>query len=366
MPSVLLAIGLLASGCRAPTPVGTWEHVVLSTGGAPVVLAAMADRLIVGTAPAPGSGPGLVSLASDGGQAALPAVAASPYGAEAIWASIAVAAQGSDPALLAVGGQHGGAHSNVRWSVWSGSASSGLTEQPQTFETFGGWGAGDLRGAALTPTGPVLLGSWQAAGPGLEPTLWRPDGSTWQRTPSTGTALANTSSDLYQATAIASSGDLAVIVGSDIRLVDPPMSIGAIWVGNGAAWTAHAAGSATEGSRVEAVACQPAGCVAVGRSGGALAVFAIGAQEVEPLAVPRQAVAAEAPAPVIAVGASGDVVVALGSARGSTVLTRATGGGWTTADGPPGTPVAAAMTDAAAWLIVAGADGATTLWRRPR
>ena len=63
----------------------------------------------------------------------------SPYAANAEIVSLAV----RDGAAAALGAVRDGAHSNVRWSVWTGSG-RGLQEHPQGFNTFGGPEAGDL------------------------------------------------------------------------------------------------------------------------------------------------------------------------------------------------------------------------------
>ena len=67
--------------------------------------------------------------------------------------------------VSALGGVRDGAHSNVRWSVWSGTA-RGLQEFPQGFNTFGGPEAGDLVGIVHPETspdaGPVIVGTWSS------------------------------------------------------------------------------------------------------------------------------------------------------------------------------------------------------------
>ena len=90
-----------------------------------------------------------------------------------------------------VGGAPAGAHSNTRWSTWRGDA-SGVRELPQPFATFGGWGAGALVSLVQTPSAPVIVGSWESGGAGLDIAVWHPRGERWVRASSAGTALAST------------------------------------------------------------------------------------------------------------------------------------------------------------------------------
>ena len=149
----------MLAGCAtaAPTPPSEWAIVALPGDAAAVTLTAYRDELLVGTRPTDDTAaPGLVRL--QGSTTTVLAVTpASGYGPEARWLSIAVD-DGGD--LVAVGGARGGAHANVRWTVWRGSTESGLREEEQTFDTFGGWGAGDLVGAVAAPSGPAIVGSW--------------------------------------------------------------------------------------------------------------------------------------------------------------------------------------------------------------
>ena len=149
---LVLAVWAVAACAAAPTsrdgtPRCPVHAVALPAGAVPEVLAADGDQLLVGVrreaAPQP---PGLVRRSPDGAVADVPAQAATGYGRTAYWYSLA--ADGNR--ILAIGGDRGGAHGNVRWSVWTGSA-AGVAEHVQAFSTFGGWGAGDLIDAVLTP-----------------------------------------------------------------------------------------------------------------------------------------------------------------------------------------------------------------------
>ena len=173
---VLIAAIWVAVACAAapvpPTgpPDIAFTPVALPDGAVPEVLAADGDQLLVGVhraaAPQP---PGLVRRSPDGTVTEVPAQAVTGYGRTASWFSLA--ADGTR--ILAIGGDRGGAHGNVRWSVWTGSA-SGVAEHAQAFSTFGGWGAGDLIDAVLTPGGSAVVGSWESAEAGLDVAVWTP------------------------------------------------------------------------------------------------------------------------------------------------------------------------------------------------
>ena len=140
---------------------------------------------------------------------------ASPYAFEAIWYSIAY----DGKQLLALGGAPGGAHSNTRWTVWSGTPRTGLIEHPQNFFTFGGQDAGDLYSAVITPSGNALLGSWGGVETGNDAMVWLPqaDGK-WTRQSPAKTVLQSTSSLLVGPSSGTALGDSIVLVGSEVRL----------------------------------------------------------------------------------------------------------------------------------------------------
>jgi hypothetical protein len=119
-------------------------------------------------------------------------VPATGYGRVAEWSSLT--ADGHE--ILAVGGRSGGAHMNVRWSVWR-TRDGELAEQPQTFSTFGGVSAGALVDGVLPAGGsPLLVGVWKGASIGTDPTLWTTDGTEWVRQSSGGTPLESTRESL--------------------------------------------------------------------------------------------------------------------------------------------------------------------------
>jgi hypothetical protein len=140
--------------------------------------------------------------------------AESPYSFEAIWYSIAY----DGKQLLALGGAPGGAHSNTRWTVWTGTPQTGLVERPQNFWTFGGETAGDLYSAVLTPSGGALLGSWGGVQTGNDAMVWLDENGKWTRQDPAKTPLQSTPSLLVGPSFGTTSGERVLIAGSQVRL----------------------------------------------------------------------------------------------------------------------------------------------------
>jgi len=211
LPVVLVA--LVVAGCATAPPEAAprtrFTQVELPPGAAPVRIAAMGDELVV--AVNTDGEPGIVRH-HDGENTDVPLTPATGYGAEALWYSLAAREISGEPEILAVGGKRGGAHGNIRWSVWR-TAGTGMAEQPQAFSTFGGLGAGDLIDAVLPDTGPELVGTWESRGAGLDPSVWTTDGTTWTRRSSTGTPLESTRAALKYPMSATSRGAEVVIVG---------------------------------------------------------------------------------------------------------------------------------------------------------
>ena len=182
------------------------------------------------------------------------------------WASVSV----DGDAVVAIGGAPGGAHSNTRWTVWRGTTAA-VPEHPQTFETFGGWGAGGLVGAVTLHGEPVLVGAWQSDAAALDIATWLAQGTRWVRQRSTGTVLANTPTRLRQAEAVAATSTLVVAVGSVTALDGGIFVTAAAWTAGSARgpWTAVGLPQA-EGARAERVGCDAAACLVLGRSGTAV------------------------------------------------------------------------------------------------
>jgi hypothetical protein len=238
--------------------------VDLPKGAVPVRLAAAGDDLVI--AVQRDGKPGLIRQ-HDGVRSALTLVPATGYGAEALWYSLTA----TSTEILAVGGRRGGAHGNVRWSVWRGASTGAepIAEQPQAFSTFGGLGAGDLVDGVLPTSGPQLVGTWQSASAGSDIAVWQTDGTTWTRQNSAGTALESTRAVLTFPMAAAADGADVVIVGWQFadRRQQP-----VVWTLRNGTATAAPLPDAGRLGVATAVTCADT-CAVAGRVDGRLAVW---------------------------------------------------------------------------------------------
>lgn len=333
-----LAVAGVAASCARPSG---WRRVDLA-GRNPVTLTGFGDSVLVGTA-----APGLVRL-RNGIISDLVVRGSSPYSGQTRWRSL----DARDGEIIAIGHTRGGAHANSRWTVWHGTE-AGLTEQPQSFDTFHGWGSGELLGAGWSQGQPVLVGSWQSEAAGLEPTTWRLSGATWERLPSAGGALANTTQELHRARSVATvDGELA-IAGQLIEL-DPGLALRpAVWSSSPSGWQRHLLPA-----DADAVAESVGAGLVLGRQGGVLRAWALGAGSPAPPdpghPVPESGVI---PAPV----RRDDHPHALVPAGTGSVLL-SLGGGWQAAPGPPGTPTALATSASGLFALTSDPEGTRTLW----
>lgn len=345
---------LVFPGC---TSAPSWTPVALPGGATPVVIAASPDGLLVGTRLGTGA-PGLVTV--QGSAATQGSVQGqSSYATEAQWTSLATAAGN----VVAVAGVRGGAHGNVRWTIWRGSASA-LTEEPQTFETFGGWGMGTLTGATFTGSAPLLVGSWSSETAGLEPAVWRASGTTWTRVPSQGTALANTATFQHQVQGVAALGGRAVLVGRTLHLGPTLTSVASVWFVGSTVEARQTLPAPTGLVAGQAVSCDAGHCLVVGHADGRLVAWLVDGVTATALSVPAENVADTEilPTPVIA---DQDLVI-LAPDHDGTLLLRSRDGGaaWSTSEGPQGNPVAVARAGSSLYVLTEAA-GQATLWLAP-
>ncbi|MEJ1110914.1 MULTISPECIES: hypothetical protein [unclassified Kribbella] len=221
MRSLAAAVALILvtlTACSEDKPSSTpvnWTKV--DVGAEPVVLTEHGDQLLVGLRDRGAKVvPQLLVLNGDQRkQVKVTPSPKSPYAFEAIWYSIAY----DGKQLLALGGAAGGAHSNTRWTVWTGSVDGGLVERPQEFNTFGGQTAGALYSAVITPSGRALLGSWGGVETGNDAAVWLPESDAkWVRQNPAKTALQSTPSLLVGPSFGTTLGDSFVILGSQVRL----------------------------------------------------------------------------------------------------------------------------------------------------
>lgn len=363
--AAVLAV-LLPAGCVGE-PFPRWQELPASVPGEAVTLTPTDGGLLVGSyaADAPVR-PRLDLLGPDGRLRRVPATPAPGYGAQARWVSVAV--DGS--AVTAVGGARGGAHGNVRWTQWSGDL-TGVRDLPQSFWTFGGHEAGDVVGAAYVDGRPLLVGGWASPRTGFDVATYELSGRTWVRTSPGGPALASTPAELVSASALASDGRVALVVGSATRLT-PELPVRAVlWRGTRDAtgrlrWTRTdlPGASPAEALGVGCAASAPGGgpdCLVVGRRGGRLALWPVrggdvGASVLADVPVPDGAVVL----PPARGGRSWAVVVRSG-ATARLVVGDGDGGWRTGSDLPPGTPVALAGGPGGLRLATVR-EGHTVLW----
>ncbi len=251
----------------------------------------------------------------------------------------------------------------MRWTVWRGSTSTGLTEAPQAFETFGGWGAGDLVGAVAPPTGPLLVGSWESRRAGLDAAVWTPTGpATWTRQPSAGTALESTEQELVGVVSAAPDGSRVLLPGSVLRLEDGSVQRSpAVWRSQTGSTGWSRLDLPAQGSGEAAgAACASGVCTVVGRVDGQVAVWRLTDAAHRLSTVPAVAVTDADPLPPPALTGSG-AVLAVPDGSGSRLL-RETGDGWASLPGPPGRITALTVVATVVYAVAADPGGTTRLW----
>ncbi|GAB3928570.1 hypothetical protein GCM10029976_026600 [Kribbella albertanoniae] len=226
---VLAASALTSCSSKDEQPAQTisWEKV--DVGAEPVALAEHDGQILVGVKHKGAKVvPGIVVLnGSERKTVTVRPSASSPYSFEAIWYSIAW----DGKRVLGLGGASGGAHGNVRWTVWTGSVDAGLQEHPQTFDTFNGLSAGQMTSAVLTPAGEALTGSWEGVVTGLDAAVWLPQANNkWLKQDSAKTPLQNTKNLLVGTGYATAYGEGLVLTGSQVRLEPNVVQQGAaIW-----------------------------------------------------------------------------------------------------------------------------------------
>jgi len=372
VPAPALVLALVLAGCgltgasdtAKPADPATvrFTAVDLPPGSVPVELSAAADALLVGVRrEGQPVVPGLLRRGSDGSLTELAVTAATPYGQLASWKSVA----SDGDRVLAVGGEHGGAHGNVRWSVWTGTTASGLTEQRQAFSTFGGWGAGDLVGAAVTPAGDALVGSWESAKTGFDVAVWTPQGATWTRQSSAGTALESSEEALPFPLTATTQGSSVLVAGWRLALDAGGRQLPVVWrstAGN-TGWTSTVLPDGGEAAAVVAARCQPAACEAAGRVDGKLALWRLAGggwtrlPGVPPIAVGDND---RLPAPV----RFDATLVQPVTDGGQVKIARLDGDRWTVLDtaGPTGRVTVAATVGNTLYVIAGPDEKSQTLW----
>jgi hypothetical protein len=339
----------------------SWSAVRLLAGVQPLTLTAMGNRLLVGglatgTPPAPR----MFILDSAGKASEVRLRPHSGYAFEARWQSVT----SDGTRIIAIGAANGGAHSNSRWTTWSGTT-AGLEELPQSFDTFGGWGAGDLVAAVLTSAGKSIVGTWGGAKAGLDGAVWLSSGSVWTRQDPAGTVLQSTPELLVGPRSAVADGAGILMAGSALHLA--PGSV----VQHAALWRSTVLNSQwrrldlpAPGKSSEAVSARCAGdrCFIAGRVDGSLAVWdLIGDSATRLPGVPAVAVGDSDPLPdPLLVGGH---LVQVAATHGHVITLIRSGPRWSVSGGPTGTPQRAALVGDRLYVTLNHGPGTpATLW----
>lgn len=358
-------------------PSYAWRPVTLPPGVSVRTLTTMGDHLLVGgltsaTPPAPL----LLRVDAVGGMTTVPLAPTSGYAKEARWYSVVT----DGTRIVAVGGANGGAHANVRWTTWAGTG-SGVTELPQSFYAFGGWGAGDLVAAVMTTGGDALVGSWGGAQAGLDAAVWTSSGDVWTRQDPAGTALESTPTLLVGPRAATPDGSGMLIAGSTLHL--EPGSVrqqATLWrsAGVDTGWRRIDLPDAGTHSEAVSASCGPTAtggtCLVAGQVDGSLSVWIVSGDD-QPGAdvatrvtgIPALTVDDEQAVPAPMLSGSHTLIVTPGGA-GTAVVSRSAGssgpsGRWSASAGPHGTPVAAAVVGDRLYVATEEQKGGpATLW----
>jgi hypothetical protein len=373
--AVVVAAGLGACASSEPSVPGStsappgrtgpplaWSAVELPTGVEPKTLTTMGDRLLVGGLKAGDTPetPSPVMLVLDAGDIlkSVPLMPKSPYAPIARWYSVVT----DGTRIVAIGGANGGAHANVRWTTWSGTL-AGVQELPQNFYAFGGWGAGELVDAVITPTGDALVGSWGGAQAGLDAAVWTFADPVWTRQDPAGTALESTSKLLVGPRGATRDGDGILMTGSALHLDDGVKQTAAVWRSSGVNTGWHRIDLPDLGTHSESVSARcggpsPTSCVVAGQVDGRLAVWSVdGDRAARQTGIPTIAVGDQdvVPAPVIARVSS---VIVSPNGPTATVLSRSDTGSWVASAGPAGLPIATALVGDRIYVATRPAPGA--------
>ncbi|MEV6286715.1 hypothetical protein [Kribbella sp. NPDC051770] len=359
---LVAALLLLATACSEDKPAAAvpWEQVKLPAEA--VALASSGDQLLVGLRDRNAKVvPRLLLVDGDKQrEVKLSPSPSSPYSFHAIWKSIAYDGR----RVLALGGAAGGAHSNVRWTVWTGDTTA-LKELPQVFTTFGGPDAGRVYSAVVTPTGQALLGAWASKTSGLDAAVWLPQGERWTRQDSTGTVLRSQPSLLVGPGDATAFKESIVQTGSQVRLAkDVVQQEAAVWVSRrlNDGWSSFALPEVGARSHGVRVSCGEQLCTVAGWVDGKLALWQLDPTRPDSArrlkGVPDIAVGDKTPLPPPVL--DGDTVVQVVADGNQVKVLRGGDDNWTvqTAAGPTGEVTDARLVGRTLYLV-AGA----TLWK---
>jgi hypothetical protein len=338
-----------------PGPVLSWSVVRLPTGVQPLTLTALGDRLLVGglAAGTPPS-PRMLTLDSAGTASEVPLTPRSGYAFQARWQS--VVSDGTH--VIAIADANGGAHFNSRWTTWSGTI-AGVRELPQSFYAFGGWGAGELVDAVLTPAGQALVGTWGSARAGLDGAVWLASGPVWTRQDPAGTALESTPELLVGPRSATSDGAGILIAGSAVNLAPGSVSqVAALWRSTAlnSRWRRIDLPHPGRSSEAMSARCEGDHCLIAGRVDGSLAIWDLFGDTATRLGgVPVEAVGDGDPLPdPLTIGGH---LVQLTATRGHVLTLTRDGSAWFVSSGPGGAPTTAALIGDHLYVILTHGSG---------
>lgn len=327
-----------------------WTQVELAEGFNPSVVApAPGDAVLIGgDADAAGrrGAPSLLLVRNDGVGLPTQTQAKSYYGRRAEWGGLAIDPQTT--MVFGFGGRRGGAHTNVRWTAWAGPIRGQVSEQTQTFETFGGPQAGEIVGVLVADGQARLVGSWQGERNGLDIAVWSLHDDVWTRGSSAGTALASTESVQNSAQAAAARGKGAAIVGTITTFRDGHVTTKpGLWTSPSpdGPWTrVEIPAPDSSVGQGQAITCDSDGnCLILGVEGGILRGWTLSPDgAIADADVPRLPI--DSPDGLAAPwGSAGHRVAAVPSGDGGSVVLVQTGDSWREFTGGPGTPTGVAQ-----------------------
>lgn len=224
-------------------------------------MASIGDRLLaLGSIPGPeGRAPAAWTTADGRAWRTVPVEPRSPYAFRTELASVGIGDR-----IVVLGQAFGGAHSNPRMTVWSGSAES-LVEHPQAVELFGGPHAIAVSAAAALGGTGLLIGQWDGPSGRYGAAVWTsPDDVVWDRR-ADDPALSSAPGEQTGAVNVTTGPPGFVAVGNTLRGTE----LGAlVWTSpEGRSWQRYALPG--ERAVAQRIGCDANGCLTFGQTVGA-------------------------------------------------------------------------------------------------
>jgi hypothetical protein len=275
---VLVALVAVAAGCTADTAgnitaaiappsavIAGWHETTLPAPGARILAITPNGNglLVLGSVPGPqGRAPGAWTTTDGKTWHAVPLQPHTPYAFQAELALVGSAGG----RVTVLGEAFGGAHSNPRLTLWTGSV-AGLVEYEQPFEMFGGPHAIATNDAAALPGTALLVGQWDGSSGRYGAAVWTsPNGSHWTRNMND-PALASAAGEQTSALG-AAAGPMGFLVAGDT--VHGANLAPLAWTSpDGKAWQRIVAPSVPAtgqygGATADQATCEDTGCALIG------------------------------------------------------------------------------------------------------